>query len=302
MLDKLKSRLGSRSREDDATEMLAKHRDALAKIARHVGVDLSDAADLDRSVTAICEEIDRKAGREARKIEAGSEERSLSADVCKINLEGCADVVILPGVTPSITIRTDDKEYLPKVLTSVSGNTLTIDTEPTLIQKFGGMTQVFKGRVSTLVDGDISNASGKYVGCRIGSIVSVGGAKAEVTVVLPEVRALRIKGSGKASFRACKQEKLSIELTGSGEVDLAGSADRLEIDISGSGSIAGFGLETKVANLRVSGSGDIHATATESVRARVSGSGKIKIAGSPGEKDTDVTGSGKIKFVDKRGD
>ena len=53
-----------------------------------------------------------------------------------------------------------------------------------------------------------------------------------------------------------------------------------------------------MAKLRVSGSGDIRATATDSVRARVSGSGKIKIAGNPSEKDTDVSGSGKIKFVD----
>ena len=223
----------------------------------------------------------------------------MSPDVRQIKLDGAVNLVIVQGATPSITVKCEDKSYLAKVLTTVSGRVLTIDNEPTVISQVGGITTIIKGAVQQF-SGSIGGVSGRNI--RIGGgnvcVTNIGSPMAEVTVVLPEVTGLRVKGAGKVSYRGFRQEELGLEISGSGDVELEGAADRLEAEISGSGEVSAFGLSVKTAKLRVSGSGDIRATVTDSVRARVSGSGKIKIAGNPTEKDTDVSGSGKIKFVD----
>jgi len=287
-------------RIQDQFEKLTGYHKAMQKIANHVGVDIGGKPNTEQWADEICAGIDRLAGQVSTKVEAGTEERKIAAGVRNIKLDGCVNVVVVQGDKPGLTIRCEDKNYLPKVLTSVSGNTLTIDNEPTMITQVGGITSIFKGAVQQIAGRNIINRGPTQMAMGNGNIqisTSIGGPLAEVTVVLPEVSGLRIKGAGKVAYHGFSQEELNIDITGSGDVDLDGKAERLEADISGSGEVAAYRLTVKTARLRVSGSGDIRATVTESVRARVSGSGKIKISGNPAERDTDVSGSGKIKFV-----
>lgn len=279
---------------------VTQYREGFAQIASHVGLHLGDRPDVQASASAICEAIDRLGGQDNRPPEPGSEVRPLSPDVRQIKLDGAVNLTIVQGPTPSLTIQCEDKSYLPKVLTTVSGRVLTIDTEPTFISQVGGVTTIIKGAVQQFHGSILGGVSGRNI--RIGGgnvcVTNIGSPTAEVTVVLPEVTGLRVKGAGKITYRGFRQEELGLEISGSGDVELEGVADRLEAEISGSGEVSAFGLSVKTAKLRVSGSGDIRATVTNTVRARVSGSGKIKIAGNPTDKDTDVSGSGKIKFVD----
>jgi len=228
--------------------------------------------------------------------ETVSETRSLPASVRVVYLDGPLDVVIRQGVEPCLTVECADREFLPKVLTSVSGNRLTIDTEPVMIVQGNGSTITLKGSVGIVLNGDVMIGINNGV---VSQFNTAAGRPAKVTVVLPEVSDLRIQGSGNITYRDFDQEEIDVDISGSGEITLAGKVDLLEADISGSGDITAYGLVAKVAKLRVSGSGWIRATATESVRARISGSGKIKIAGNPLQRDMGVSGSGKIKFVDK---
>ena len=274
---------------------------ALQQIAQHVGVDIGGKQTPEQCAAEICAGIDRLAGQASAKVEAGTEERQIPASIRNIKLDGCVNVVIVQGDKPSLTIRCEDKNYLSKVLTNVSGNTLTIDNEPTMITQVGGITSIFKGAVASVAGRDIINRGPTQIAMGNGNIqISTnvfGGVLAEVTVVLPEVSGVRIKGAGKVTYHGFTQDELNIDITGSGDVDLEGKAERLEAEISGSGEVSAYKLTAKTARLRVSGSGDIRATVTQSVRARVSGSGKIKISGNPAERDTDVSGSGKIKFT-----
>ena len=130
-----------------------------------------------------------------------------------------------------------------------------------------------------------------------GAQATVGAGSQQSVIPTSGRNAHRGKGAGKVTYHGFTQDELNIDITGSGDVDLEGKAERLEAEISGSGEVSAYKLTAKTARLRVSGSGDIRATVTQSVRARVSGSGKIKISGNPAERDTDVSGSGKIKFT-----
>ena len=279
---------------------LAQHREGLTQIASRLGLRIDPRQTVPTSVLAICQAIDQFGGKAPQPPEPGTETRPLSGDVRQIKLDGAVNLIIVQGDAPSLTIRCEDKAFLPKVLTSVSGRVLTIDNEPTVISQLGGVTTIIKGAVQQFHGSIMGGVAGRDIRIGGGSVcvTNIGTPLAEVTVVLPEVTGLRVKGAGKVVYRGFRQQELGLEISGSGDVDLEGIADRLEAEISGSGEVSAFGLTTKVAKLRVSGSGDIRATVTDSVRARVSGSGKIKVAGNPAEKDTDVSGSGKIKFVD----
>lgn len=233
--------------------------------------------------------------------EPGSEERTITAAVRNIKLDGCASLVLVQGATPSMTVRCGDGEFLPKVLTAISGDMLTIDTEPTVVIQSGSVAQIFKGGSFSiqsnhgLVANTIVNVGGNIRGSVIAG--NIGGPLAEVTVMLPHIAGLRIKGAGQVTYHGFTQDEINLDVSGSGNVSLEGAVDCLEAEISGSGEVSAEGLSARKARLRASGSGDIHATVTEAVLARVSGSGKIRIAGNPADRDTDVTGSGKIKFV-----
>jgi len=285
----------------DQLETLAGYQKAIQKIANHVGVDIGATSNPEQWADQICAGIDRLSGQSSLTVEAGTEEREIGANVRNLRLNGCANVIVVQGDKPGLTIRCQDKNYLPKVLTSVYGNTLTIDNEPTMITQVGGITSIINGAVQQIAGRDVINRSPTQLAtenCNIQINTNVfGGALAEVTVVLPELSGVQIKGAGRITYHDFAQEEISLDIAGSGNIDLDGRAKRMEAEISGSGKVDAYRLSVKTARLRVSGSGDIRATVTESVRARVSGSGKIKISGNPSDRDTDVSGSGKIKFT-----
>lgn len=61
----------------------------------------------------------------------------------------------------------------------------------------------------------------------------------------------------------------------------------------------GVSISSAGSNIHVSGSGDIDAHVTQSVKARVAGSGDIAVHGSPPSRDHPAAGFGDIKFKKK---
>jgi hypothetical protein len=138
----------------------------------------------------------------------------------------------------------------------------------------------------------------------------------KVYVQAPSFEALGMSGSGKVvSENKLSGDKLDIDISGSGDFDLAdiqftavdfgvsgsgdvkigGSAETIKLEISGSGNIKANNLKTQKALCRVSGSGDITCNVKQALEAYVSGSGDIKYSGSPASVKTRVTGSGDIE-------
>ena len=118
-----------------------------------------------------------------------------------------------------------------------------------------------------------------------------------VEVTLPNVSRLSLSGAGNVIYHDIEREELSVDVSGAGTINVAGTVTRLEADVSGAGDIEAYSLRAAHGRLSVSGAGNIKATSEQSVVARVSGVGNIKINGDPPERDADVSGLGKIKFV-----
>lgn len=104
---------------------------------------------------------------------------------------------------------------------------------------------------------------------------------------------ISLTGSGSVALNV-NADSVKVTVTGSGSVDVSGKSDKLECDLTGSGSFKGGSLKSTSADLSVSGSGSIKATASAFVKGRIMGSGSIAYGGNPEKKDLSTTGSGKI--------
>lgn len=291
---------GSGKKTAEFEQRIEEYRQAFLRVAQHVGVDIAGQASAERAAVAICDGIDRLAGKEPIDTKPGREERPIPASVRKIRLSGAVNITVRQGAEPRMEVFASSVSDLSKVLTTVSGDCLTVDNEPMMIITSGrGVSQIITGNVGSIsMSGSIINA-----GCDIfrqGASVEQRDKlpKLSVEVTLPSVSSLRISGAGNVLYRDVQLDDLFLDVTGAGNIEVSGKTTRLEAEVSGAGDIRGFDLVAKHSRLRVSGAGNIKATATESVIARVSGVSKIKIAGNPSERDTDVSGMGKIRFVD----
>lgn len=102
-----------------------------------------------------------------------------------------------------------------------------------------------------------------------------------------------MSGSGDITLEV-ESGSMEVALSGSGDIALSGAADQAEIRVSGSGDVKAYELEARNVEAIVAGSADIRVTATESLMARVSGSGDIHYRGNPAKLDTKTSGSGDV--------
>lgn len=115
-----------------------------------------------------------------------------------------------------------------------------------------------------------------------------------VEVSLPSLTALELSGSGNITVTGVRASRLTITLPGSGDIAASGSVTRLDISIGGSGDAQVTGLIARNVDAVISGSGSIFVTATQSLDAKVPGSGAILYSGNPAQVTTSVTGSGAV--------
>jgi hypothetical protein len=141
--------------------------------------------------------------------------------------------------------------------------------------------------------------------------------KANVYITLPELKALRVSGSGVAQIENnIKNEALDLDVSGSGKIIvpeivtdelncsisgsgnivLKGSGDvgKGDITISGSGNYSGETARLRNLQVRISGSGSCTCDVTESLSASISGSGNVNYTGNP-KVDARVSGSGHVR-------
>ncbi len=115
-----------------------------------------------------------------------------------------------------------------------------------------------------------------------------------ITVTAPAVTRFRLEGSQDLILQNFNQPELSIELSGSGEVDGVGQTQTLSVAISGSGDVDLEELRASDATVSISGSGDARISPTTSASVNISGSGDVTLTTRPATVTSAVTGSGEV--------
>lgn len=126
---------------------------------------------------------------------------------------------------------------------------------------------------------------------------SVRNDNSEVFITMPVLAGLSSQGSGDIYVAGIFNNNSGFVAAISGSADIAveeGSADHLNLQISGSGNFKSFGFTATTADITITGSGDAETGIAQQLKAKIRGSGNIYYKGDPVAVEIDINGSGKV--------
>ena len=83
--------------------------------------------------------------------------------------------------------------------------------------------------------------------------------------------------------------------SGASQIELYGSAESVDLDLSGASHFDGYDLETDIYNVDVSGASHAKIFVNSELSADVSGAASLKYKGEPIIKQHDVSGAGSMR-------
>ena len=119
--------------------------------------------------------------------------------------------------------------------------------------------------------------------------------KLVVNINTPNYDEVSLSGSGNINILDFKNNNLSLNISGSGNITGNGEVETLVVKINGSGNLMSKEIKSKSATITINGSGDAEVFASDSISAKINGSGNIKYFGNPENVDSIINGSGDIK-------
>ena len=171
-----------------------------------------------------------------------------------IDLTGNGEVTIEQGGTESLTIEADDN-VLSALTSRVSDGTLKL---------------------------------GKKSGSRLLTKNPI-----RYRVTLKNLTGLDVSGSGTVQAQRMTLQTLHVDISGSGVVNLSGSAVEQHIEVSGSGRYEAPDLPSQKVTADISGSGQVSVAVSQQLNIDISGSGTVTYSGDP-KVDQSVSGSGRV--------
>jgi hypothetical protein len=198
----------------------------------------------------------------------------------EIHLEGSGDILLVQGETEELVIEADEA-LLPKLKSEVNNGRLVLG----LRHWYDTLLAVATPRVHYRIT----------VRSLRGASISGSGSLSAGRL---QTDRLRLKVSGSAGFDLADLQATDLELdfSGSGKANLKGTAQRQEIDISGSGEVHADELDSQEARVHISGSGRVRLRVQERLDVRISGSGEVRYHGQP-KVEQRISGSGSIQAV-----
>ena len=176
-------------------------------------------------------------------------------DFSTIELTGSGNVIIEQNGTESLSIEAEDN-LLPDLTSDVSSDTLRLGTKE---------------------------------GVDLDPTLLV-----TYRVTVDDLAGLRLSGSGSVTATGITTPAISIDISGSGDVTVDGTADSQTVTISGSGNYNAGDLETRYSTAEISGSGNVTVNALDTLDAEISGSGNTTYTGTP-QVTQDISGSGELR-------
>ena len=112
-------------------------------------------------------------------------------------------------------------------------------------------------------------------------------------LTVKNLKGIALSGSGSINGKALASDSMKIELSGSGEITVAGNADQMDVVISGSGNVQGEQFKSKDARVVIDGSGNAIVATSEKLDVTINGSGNVEFIGDP-KVSTTRHGSGTV--------
>jgi hypothetical protein len=191
-----------------------------------------------------------------------------------ISSSGAWDVMVAYGESNSIEVE-GDENLLEYIETKVEKGRLTISSKNVNLRTKNKITVYVS---LTKLTGMSLSGSGDIIG--EGKFSNDG------------LTEFKTSGSGRIKLAFGKVKDAYVRVSGSGHIKLTGSANTIEMNISGSGGADCGNVITDDATIRISGSGNGQVYANRSVEASISGSGNASYKGTASEIKKHISGSG----------
>jgi len=180
-----------------------------------------------------------------------------------VEISGSADVRFTQGASDQVFIRGDD-EVQRAIVLEVRDGRLRIDQGGAW--RFWDPNRVrIEVQARDLTRVTISGA---------GDFVAPAPVRAERLVV-------SISGAGSARFERLDARRLTFQIAGKGDGQVAGTTKELFVKISGHGEFRGEDLRSELCEVQVSGVGNARVWTVDQLRLAVAGVGKIDYWGTP---------------------
>jgi hypothetical protein len=102
-------------------------------------------------------------------------------------------------------------------------------------------------------------------------------------IAMPALNGIEVSGVVDGDVKGVNAEAFDADISGVGDMKLAGTCGTLDVDVSGVGELDAEALQCRVVRVDVSGVGSASVYASESADAEIAGVGNINIYGSPPE-------------------
>lgn len=225
---------------------------------------------------------------------ADTERRRVSA-FDKVENSTPFDVVFTKADTSGISV-TADGNIIDNIITETYGSTLEIKTVPR--DACFNYTQRPVIRISSPgIKGIAVSGSGNFFADHVeGDAVSIklsGSGDITVQNVFCTGLAVMLSGSGSITLEDAGCVDSDVFISGSGNIVVSGESDKSNLKISGTGNIHAGNFMTGSSSVIISGSGDAYSYVTDMLTGMISGSGNIYLKGDP-HVDVAISGSGRV--------
>lgn len=182
------------------------------------------------------------------------------------------------------------------VITQSETNSLKVDAEESVQAQI--KSEVKDGILHISTDGNIKTDKPMVLNIGIKTLNSLdisGSAEVKSDNQLNTDKLL-VESSGAGDVNLdVKATEIKTKISGAGDVSLKGSVQMLEASISGAGELKSSSLETDKAKVKVSGAGSAKVNVKQSIDADVSGAGDIIYKGNPAERNVNISGAGSVR-------
>jgi hypothetical protein len=106
-------------------------------------------------------------------------------------------------------------------------------------------------------------------------------------------------GASRLNAHQLSGTKFYLETTGASKVVLDGVVDELVANMTGASDLHAESLQTKTAELSVTGAGDARVAVSDTLKVSITGAGKVEYIGNPAHIEREITGAGSIRKREK---
>jgi hypothetical protein len=119
-----------------------------------------------------------------------------------------------------------------------------------------------------------------------------------VVISSPTRAGARISGAVKLAAKQLSGARFALESRGASQVSLEGNIDELLADMTGASELSASALQTKTAEISTTGAGSAEIAVSETLKAAITGAGKVQYSGNPPTIEKHITGAGSIRRKD----